>query len=96
MWLIAAANRDGTAEIAAPNGLNVLAHNTDLVEGSTSSLWAAKKSMPKMGLDTAAKMKEHKKEFKPKANLFVTRPQEAMVLPSAPTSGGPDGAAAER
>jgi len=42
-----------------------------------------------MGFDTAAKMKEHKKVAAPKTSFLDTLPQAAILLPSAPTSGGP-------
>jgi len=35
-------------------------------------------------------MKEQRKEAGPKTNLFEIFPQEAMLLPSAPTRGGPE------
>jgi len=84
------AKRDTTAEIAAPTGLRVAALRTVLVKGSTNKRFAAKKSTPSIGFETAAKMKEQRKEAGPKTNLFEIFPQEAMLLPSAPTRGGPE------
>jgi hypothetical protein len=57
---------------------------------------AARKSIPKIGFDTAAKMKVHRKVRKPKERLFETVPQEAMARPSAPVSGIPEEGAEER
>jgi len=78
--------------MAAPTGLRVSALITVLEKGSTRSLCAAKKSTPRIGLVTAARIKVHKNEAAPKTNLFDTFPQEAMPLPSAPTRAGPDDA----
>jgi len=89
MRLTAAMNFDGTAATAAPTGFKDAAYNTVLENGSTSSLFAAKKSTPKMGLATAARRKEQKNVLAPKHNFFVTFPHEAIPLPSAPLNGGP-------
>jgi hypothetical protein len=63
---------------------------------STSRGFAARKSTPKIGLETAARMKEQMKVRRPKDNVFFIDPQEGMERPSAPVSGGPEGAAEER
>ncbi len=55
----------------------------------------ARKSTPKMGFETAARMNEQMKVRRPKDNVFLTVPQEGMEWPSAPVSGGPEGAAEE-
>ncbi len=64
--------------------------------GSTSRRFAARKSTPKIGLETAARMKEQMKVRRPKDNIFLIDPQEGMERPSVPVSGGPEGAAEER
>jgi hypothetical protein len=41
-------------------------------------------------------MKEQMKVRRPKENVFLIDPHEGMERPSAPVSGGPEGAAEER
>ena len=86
----AAANLDGRAETAAPNGLRVAASKTRQEKGSTRRRCAARKSTPKIGFETAAKMKVQRKVRKPKLRVRVTVPQEAIVFPSALVSGKPE------
>jgi hypothetical protein len=90
MWQRAAANLDGRAETAAPNGLRVVASKTRREKGSTRRRCAARKSTPKIGFVTAAKMNVQRKVRKPKLRVRVTVPQEAMAFPLAPVSGNPE------
>jgi hypothetical protein len=83
MWHNAAANLDGKTATAAESGLRVTAYNTRLENGSTRRRCAARKSVPKIGLETAARMNVHRKVQMPKHKLHVTIPYEAMGFPSA-------------
>ena len=71
-------------------GQSESASNTCLEEGSTRSLFEARKSIPKMGLETAARMKLHRNVRRPKVRVFLTVPQEGMDFPSAPVSEVPE------
>ncbi len=93
MWLMEAAKWDGKAATAAPIGRRDEADRTQREKGSTNNLWAARKSTPRMGLETAAKMKEQRKTDEPKQRRFVTEPQDGIGLPSAPARAGPEGGA---
>ncbi len=62
---------------------------TSLVEESTKSLFVDKKSTPRIGLETAARMNVRE------VSDFATLPQEEMYLPSAPASGSPEEGVAE-
>ncbi|MFN9907093.1 MAG: hypothetical protein ACK56F_13405, partial [bacterium] len=66
------------------------ASNTRRENGSTRRRWAARKSVPRIGLETAARIKVQRKVRMPKHKLRVTVPHEAMGFPSAPVSGWPD------
>ncbi len=49
--------------------------------------------MPRIGLDTAASMKETMNVWRPKVSFLVTFPQAEIGLPSAPAKRGPEVAA---
>jgi hypothetical protein len=51
---------------------------------------AEKKSTPKIGFATAARMNVHKKVRMPNVKDFLTLPQDGMDFPSAPASGIPE------
>ena len=46
--------------------------------------------MPRIGLETAARMKDTMKVWRPKLSFLVTFPQAEIGLPSAPTKRGPE------
>jgi hypothetical protein len=95
-WQRAAARRERAGCAAgADRGQSESASNTCLEDGSTKSLLAAKKSIPRMGLETAARMKLHRNVRRPKVRVFLTVPQEGMDFPSAPMSGVPEEGARE-
>ncbi len=50
-----------------------------------------RKSVPRVGFDTAARMNVHRNVRIPKERERVTLPQDRMVLPSAPARMGPVG-----
>jgi hypothetical protein len=52
-----------------------------------------RKSTPRIGLDTAARMKETMKVWRPKLSFLVTLPQAEIGLPSAPAKRKPEVAA---
>ncbi len=54
-----------------------------------------KKSIPRMGLETAARTNETTKVWRPKLSFLVTFPQAESGLPSAPDNIGPEEAAAD-
>jgi hypothetical protein len=65
--------------------------------GLTSSLWADRKSKPRMGLETVRSRKEvTKKVLSLKARRRQSRPQQGISFPSAPEIGGPAGVVRER
>ncbi len=90
MWHNAAENLDGKAATAAESGLSVTASNTRRENGSTRRRCAARKSVPRIGLETAARINVHRKVRMSKHKLRVTVPHEVMGFPSAPVSGWPD------
>jgi hypothetical protein len=95
-WQSAAASRERAGgEAGSDRGQSESASKTCLEEGSTKSLFEAKKSIPKMGLETAARMKLHRNMRRPKVRVFFTVPQEGMDFPSAPMSGVPEDGARE-
>jgi hypothetical protein len=95
-WHSAAARREGAGrEAGSDRGQSESASKTCLEEGSTKSLLAARKSIPKMGLETAARMKLHRNVRRPKVSVFLTVPQEGMDFPSAPMRGVPEEGALE-
>ncbi len=73
IWHNAAANLDGKTATAAESGLRVTASNTRRENGSTRRRWAARKSVPNIGLETAARMKVQKKVRIPKQRLHMYR-----------------------
>ncbi len=75
---------------AAESGLRVTASNTRRENVSTRRRCAARKSVPKIGLETAVRMKVQRKVRMPKHRVRVTVPHEAIDFPSAPVSGWPD------
>jgi hypothetical protein len=99
-WQRAAASLDfpggGDALVAAAIGFSVTASRTEPENGSTRRRWAARKSIPRMGFDTAARINVQRNVRKPKLNFFVTVPQEAIERPSAPVSGIPEEGAVDR
>ena len=48
----------------------------------------ARKSTPRIGRETAARMNEQRNVCKPKESLRVTAPHEAIGFPSAPVRVG--------
>jgi hypothetical protein len=64
--------------------------------GSTSSLWADKKSKPRMGLYMAARKKVTKNVRSPNDRRRRMVPHVGIDLPSAPESCGPAGCAFEQ
>jgi hypothetical protein len=56
----------------------------------TRRRFADKKSTPRMGFETAAKMNVQRKVLMPKFSVFRTEPHDGIDLPSAPESGGPE------
>jgi hypothetical protein len=69
------------------------ANNMAREVGSTNRPRAERKSIPRIGLDTAARMKEKMKVWRPKLSFLVTFPQAEIGLPSAPAKRGPEVAA---
>ncbi len=49
----------------------------------------ARKSTPRIGLETAAKMKVQRKARAPKFNVLLMDPNDEIDFPSAPERGGP-------
>jgi len=98
-WQRAAERRERRGRAVAGagmTGLSVKATRTCPAKGSTMRRWAGKKSIPRIGLERAARMKVQRKVRRPKDNVFLTVPQEAMDLPSAPVRGVPEEGAADR
>jgi hypothetical protein len=62
-----------------------------LISGATVTLNFLSKSMPRMGLATVACKKLDVKSWPWNCTVFLMKPQEGMVCPSAPLSKGPDG-----
>ncbi len=62
-------------------GSSVLASKTWPKCGSTRRRFAERKSTPKIGFETAAKMNVQR--------VFLTEPHDGMGFPSAPERGGP-------
>jgi hypothetical protein len=62
-----------------------------LISGATVALNFLKKSLPRMGPATAACKKLDVKSLPWNCTVFLMKPQEGMVCPSAPLSRGPDG-----
>jgi len=77
-------------------GRSILASSTRRAMGSISRRWADRKSKARMGLETAAKMKESKKVRSPQVRRRLTVPQDRIYFLSAPDSPGPEGGAEER
>ena len=69
------------------------ANNMAREVGSTNRPRAERKSIPRIGLDTAARMKETMNVWRPKLSFLVTFPQAEIGLPSAPVRLGPEGVA---
>ena len=76
-----------------PTGSREEANKTALEKGSTSRRCAERKSIPRIGLETAARMKDTMKVWRPKLSFLVTFPQAEIGLPSAPVKRGPEVAA---
>jgi hypothetical protein len=76
-----------------PTGFREDANKTALENGSTNRRWEDRKSIPKIGLDTAARMNETMNVWRPKVSFLVTFPHAEMGLPSAPDKSGPEVAA---
>ncbi len=66
------------------------ANKTAREKGSTSRRWAARKSTPRIDFETAARMKETTKVWRPKLSFLVTFPLEEIGFPSAPDKSGPE------
>jgi hypothetical protein len=62
-----------------------------VISGATVTLNFLKKSMPRMGPATATCKKLDVKSLPWNCTVFLMKPQEGMVCPSAPLSRGPDG-----
>jgi hypothetical protein len=88
-----AANLEGAAAIVRHTGSREEAKSTALEKGSTNRRCEERKSIPKIGLETAAKMKDTMKVWRPKLSFLVTLPQAEIGLPSAPVKRGPEVAA---
>jgi hypothetical protein len=82
----AAEGKYGVGEAAA-----VQANCIWLISRATVTLNFLKKSMPRMGPATAACNKLDVKSLPRNCTVFLMKPQEGMVCPSAPLSRGPDG-----
>ena len=90
-WQRDAASPDFFGENPDPEiGSSVLASRTWPKCGSTRRRFADKKSTPRIGFETAAKMNVQRKVRMPKFNVFRTEPHDGIDLPSAPESGGPE------
>jgi hypothetical protein len=90
-WQREAASPDFFGENPDPEiGSSVFASRTWPKCGSTRRRFADKKSTPRIGFETAAKMKVQRKVRIPKFNVFRTEPHDGIDLPSAPESGGPE------
>src|SRR5450830_463790 len=75
----------GGWEVDSTNGRSVLASLMHLAYESTKRWWVAKKSAPKIGLSTAAKVKSTSlKILPPNRTVLRTVPNVGMPLPSAP------------
>jgi hypothetical protein len=82
----AAESEYGVGEAAA-----VRANCIWLMSGATVALNFLRKSMPRMGPATVACKKLGVKSLPWNCTVFLMKPQEGMVCPSAPLSRGPDG-----
>ncbi len=90
MWQSAAANPDWRGPDTDPEiGSRDVASKTWPKCGSTRRRLADRKSTPRIGLETAARMKVQRKVRTPKFNVFLTEPQDEIDFPSAPERGGP-------
>src|SRR5450830_1856715 len=75
----------GGWEVDSSNGRSVLASLMHLAYESTKRRWDAKKSAPKIGLSTAAKVKSTlSKVLPPNRTVLRTVPKVGIPLPSAP------------
>ena len=75
----------GGWEVDSTNGRSVLASLMHLAYESTKRRWDAKKSAPKIGLSTAAKVKSTSlKVLPPNRTVLRTVPKVGIPLPSAP------------
>jgi hypothetical protein len=95
----AAANLERSAPAAVgvlESGFRVFESSTWRPTGSTSSLWADKKSKPRMGLRTAARKNVTKNVRSPNERRRRMVLHVGIDLPSAPESCGPAGCALER
>jgi hypothetical protein len=95
MWEMDAANLDVAAATVQPTGLREDAKSTAFENGSTNRRWEERKSIPRIGFDTAARINETMKVWRPKVSFLVTLPHAEIGLPSAPDKSGPEVAAAD-
>jgi hypothetical protein len=70
MWEMDAANLDVAAATVQPTGLREDAKSTAFENGSTNRRWEERKSIPRIGLDTAARINETMKVWRPKVRFF--------------------------
>ncbi len=71
-------------------GSRVVASNTWPKCGSTRRRLADRKSTPRIGFETAARMNVQRKVRSPKFKTFLTDPHDGIAFPSALDSGGPE------
>jgi hypothetical protein len=83
------------AETVQPTGFREDANKTALENGSTNRRCEDRKSIPRIGLETAARINETMKVWRPKVSFLVTLPHAEMGLPSAPDKSGPEVAAVD-